>query len=94
MISVRVCCLSPVCCDSEVSADVAVICRLALLSDRAENTMLHRDGRKAESTLSSDVEGAETQTQRQRHTQKQMIFICFLVLNLYGHVHTAAKLSP
>lgn len=65
LINVRVCCISPVCCDSEVSAEVAVICRLALLSDRAENTMLHRDGWKAESTLSSNMEGLETKTQKE-----------------------------
>ena len=55
--------ISPVCCASEVSTEVAVICRLALVSVTAENTMLHRDGRKATNTLSSNVEGRRKQTE-------------------------------
>lgn len=58
----RAYCISPVCCASEVSIEVAVICRLELVSDRAENTMLHRDSRKAENTLSSNVDGRDKQT--------------------------------
>lgn len=50
-------CDSPSCCASEVSADAAVICRQSMLSVRPENTMLHRDGQKAEIALSSNVEG-------------------------------------
>lgn len=44
---------SPFCCASSASTDVAVTCRLALVSTRAEKTMLHRDGRKAAKTFSS-----------------------------------------
>lgn len=46
--------LSPLCCASSVRTEVAVICRLALLSTSAENTMLHRDVWKAKNKLSSN----------------------------------------
>lgn len=35
--------------------EVAVICRLELFSERAENTVLHRDSRMLTNTLSSKV---------------------------------------
>lgn len=57
-------CISPACCASEVSTEAAVICRLELFSVRAENVMLHRDGRKAKNTLSSNVAGWNTERNR------------------------------
>lgn len=70
---------SPVCCASEVSTEVAVICRLALVSVTAENTMLHRDERKAPNTLSSNVEG-----QRKYSLESG---VC--VFSFWGHAQTA-----
>lgn len=49
----------PVCWASEVSREAAVICRLELLSERAENTMLHRESLYAENRLSSEIRGGQ-----------------------------------
>lgn len=58
--------LSPACCASSVRTQVAVICRLALLSTSAENTMLHRDARKAKNELSSNNSKKTQKKIRQR----------------------------
>lgn len=78
-------CISPACCASEVSTEVAVICRLELVSDRAENTMLHKDWRKAKNTLSSNMEGWNTDTHMSSNLFQKTVSSL--------HVHAAATVK-